>query len=230
MKKTILPILVMMLLPGVILAKNLTAGYEPAGLDELAKQKGIFKTTLINPEADFPRYTEFRLRQIVVVVKNPGAQALDNSTGRLLGGRERASVIPEYDEVVEFKRIVGEVIAAKLVQSTALEPSVDTGPNTLVLQPVITDVVFTSSSKNKSEDGRELPTLSQGTIVFDLIDGETGLIVARLGERLKCKPPKGTKSTSGAWPNLAYWTECAATDLARELERVQVGGSQNQSS
>ena len=63
MKKIILPILVMILLPGVILAKNLTAGYEPAGLDELAKQKGTFKTTLINPEADFPRYTEFRLRK-----------------------------------------------------------------------------------------------------------------------------------------------------------------------
>ena len=230
MKKIILPILVMMLLPGVILAKNLTAGYEPAGLDELAKQKGIFKTTLINPEADFPRYTEYQMRQIMVVVKNPGAQALDNSTGRLLGGRERESVIPEYDEVVEFKRIVGEVIAAKLAQSTALEPAVDTGPNTLVLQPIITDAVFTSSSKNKSEDGRELPTLSQGTIVFDLIDGDTGSIVARLAERVRCKPPKGTESTSGAWPNLAYWAECAAADLARELKRVHVGDSPDQSS
>ena len=230
MKKVILPILLMTLLSGVILAKSLDTGYEPEGLDELAKQKGIFKTTLINPEADFPRYTEYQMRQIVVVVVNPGAQALDNSTGRLLGGRERESVIPEYDEVVEFKRIVGEVIAAKLAQSTALEPAVDTGPNTLVLQPIITDAVFTSSSKNKSEDGRELPTLSQGTIVFDLIDGDTGSIVARLAERVRCKPPKGTESTSGAWPNLAYWTECAAADLARELERVHVGDSPDQSS
>ena len=230
MKKCVLLILLMACMVGMGVAKNLTTGYEPEGLDELAKQKGTFKTTLVNPEANFPRYTEFWLRQIVVVVKNPGSQALDNSTGRLLGGRERESVIPEYDEVVEFKRIVGEVIAAKLAQSTALEPAVNAGPNTLVLQPIITDVVFTSSSKNKSEDGRELPTLSQGTIVFDLIDGETGLIVARLGERLKCKPPKGTESTSGVWPNLAYWTECAAADLELELERVQVGGSPNQSS
>lgn len=28
-------------------AKNLDTGYEPKGLDELTKQKGIFKTTLV---------------------------------------------------------------------------------------------------------------------------------------------------------------------------------------
>ncbi len=230
MKKVVLAILLMACMAGMGVAKNLNTGYEPEGLDELAKQKGTFKTTLVSPEADFPRYTEIRLRQVLVVVDNSGTQALDNSTGRLLGGRQRQSVIPEYDEVVEFKRIVGEVIAAKLAQSTALEPAVDAGPNTLVLQPVVADAVFTSSSKNKSEDGRELPILSMGTIVFDLIDGETGLIVARLAERVRCKPPKGAESKPGAWPNLAYWTECAAADLARELERVQVGGSPNQSS
>lgn len=219
MMKKICLLLVLTCSVGLGVASSLVTGYEPAGLDELDKQKGTFKTTLIRPDADFSRYTRIQTKTVALVLRDTGG-ANEFSTGRLLAKREKESVVPEYDEVVEFKRIVGETLASELESTTGLELVDETGPNTLVLQPVVTDVVLSSSSKNKSEDGRELPELEQGTIVFDLIDGETGLIVARMAERRRCKPPKDVKKTTGLFPNLAYWTECAAVDLCHELERV----------
>ncbi len=38
------------------MAAGPVAGYEPEGSDELDKQKGTFKTTLVRPDADFSRW------------------------------------------------------------------------------------------------------------------------------------------------------------------------------
>ena len=69
--------------------------------------------------------------------------------------------------------------------------------------------------------------LTQGTIVFDLIDGETGVIQMRIGERRKCRRAKDSPSSAaatGPWPNVGHWVELAAADLSRELRRVQGEG------
>jgi len=174
----------------------------------------------VRPDADFARYTKIQPRAVALVIRGGGA-ANEFTTGRLLTKREKETVIPEQDEVVEFKRVVGETLAAEIASETDLEVVDSAGPGTLILQPMITDVVFTSSSKNKNEDGRELPELDQGTVVFDLIDAESGEIVARLGEKRRCKPPKGDKKSTGLWPNLKYWTESVAVDLCRELKRIE---------
>ena len=68
-----------------------------------------------------------------------------------------------------------------------------------------------------------MTVLSQGTIVFDLIDGETGVIQMRIGERRKCKRPKGAPSSAdptGPWPNVDSWAELAVADLCQELARM----------
>lgn len=201
-------------------AAGVSTGYEPEGFDELDKQKGTFKTTLVRPDADFSHYTKIQPRTVALVIRGGGAEN-EFTTGRLLTKREKEPVIPEQDEVVEFKRIVGETLAAEIASKTDLEVVDSAGPDTLILQPMITDAVFSSSSKNKTEDGREFPEFDQGTIVFDLIDAETGAIVVRVGEKRRCKAPKGADRTTGLWPNLEHWAMDAAADLCQELQRIE---------
>lgn len=222
MKKSALLIVLMVLVAGFVIGKSFETGYEPAGLDELEKQKGLFKNTEVRTDADFSRYTKIYQRKVMLVVRDPGTES-SQTTGSLVGGRGRTSVMPEWDELTALKNIVSDALTAELVRSTDLEQVHDGGPGVLVLRPVITDVVFSTSSKNRSEDGRELPSLSYGTIVFDLIDGETGMIQARMGERRKCRPPKGEEPQPGAWPNAAHWAESAAADFSKELTRLRDG-------
>ncbi len=224
MKKFV--VLSMVLIAGsVLFARSFDTGYEPVGLDALAKQKGIFKTTLVSPEADFSGYSSIVQEPVILVIDTSGAAVNQFATGRLLAKREKENVVPEFDEVVEFKRIVGEELAEEIARCTGLELVEATGPGTLILQPVVTDVEISSSSKNTAEDGRELPELDEGTIVFDLIDSQTGEIKARFADRRRCSPGKGTEKPDGVWPNLADWAEGAAIDLCRELEKLDAPAS-----
>jgi hypothetical protein len=159
---------------------------------------------------------------VELVIRDP-ASANQFTTGRLNTKREKVSVIPEYQEVVEFKRIVGEAIAAELGASGDLEVVDTPGPGTLILLPIVTEAEISSSSKNTDGKGRELPELKEGTIVFDLTDGSTGEILARFAEKKRNRPPKDEKVSTGLWPNLPHWASTAAADLREELRLVQEG-------
>jgi len=223
MKNTTLLILVAVLIAGVGLAKNLDTGYEPEGLDELVAQKGLFKTTMIRPGADLSRYTKLYPKKVMLVIRDSGPKAEQPATGSLLGKRSGGGVMPEWQEIEQLKRTINDALVAELGQSSNLELVHADGPGTLVLRSAVTEIVCDESSKNKTVDGDPVLMLSQGTIVFDLIDGETGLIQARMGERRKCRSPKGEKPQPVAWPNVAHWAEDAATDLCSELIRLKDG-------
>lgn len=221
-KNGMVMILLVACVAGIGLAKNLDTGYEPEGYDDLAKQKGVFKTTLIRPDADFSRYTKLNARKVMLVVRNTGPQTTEKETGSLIGSRSRGGVMPGYEELAQLKSIINETIVTELDCSSDLKLVHDSGPGTLVLRAAVTDAVFDKTSKIKNADGEPSPILSQGTIVFDLIDGETGIIQARVGERRKCSTPKNSAVDvdKGSWTSAANWAQVAAADLCQELKRV----------
>jgi hypothetical protein len=220
MKRAVLLIVGVMLIAGLAMAKKINLGYEPEGFDELAKEKGVFKTTLIRPDADFSRYTKLNPRKVMLVVRESVPKSQEKETGSLLGSRSRTIVMPDFEELARLKEIIGESIDTQLKNSTDCELVHDSGPGTLMLRTAVTDVLFDEVSGSKSSNGEPVPILKQGTIVFDLIDGETGVIQARFGERRKCEPAKASEITE-PWPNVVDWAELAAADLGRELERMR---------
>ncbi len=220
MKQGWLVVVLVVLTAGMGLARSFDTGYEPDGLDELEKQKGLFKTSLVDPDADLSRYTKIYPKKVMLVVRDPGPQNQQAATGSLLGKSSGGGVMPEWEELAELKQIINDAIVAGLGRGTALELVNVAGPGTLVLRAAVTDVVCDESSKIKTEDGEPAMTVSQGTIVFDLIDGETGVIQARFGERRKCRAAKGADpAVEGPWPNVASWAALATADLCEELER-----------
>jgi hypothetical protein len=169
----------------------------------------------------------------MLVVRDPGPQTAEKETGSLIGSRNRGGVMPEYEELVELKELINETIVTELGCNSELELVHDSDPETLVLRAAVTDVVFDETSKIKTADGEPAPVLSQGTIVFDLIDGETGVIQARVGERRKCRSPKSGDSVDvnlGSWSSAADWAQVAVSDLCQELKRVREQASGDQSS
>ncbi len=228
MKRIVLLMLLVAFAAGLGVAKSLDTGYEPEGLDGLAKQKGTFKTTLVRPDADFSHYTKINPRQVMLVIRNPGQQALDQPTGRLIDSGGRGGVMPDWEDIAELKEIIDDTIATELSCISGLELADNAGPETLVLRAAVIDAVFDKTTKIRTPDGEPAVVLTQGTIVFDLIDGETGVIQARMGERRRCKPSKNASSSTdstGLWPCAGAWTEHAVTDLCQELKRVRSGAS-----
>ncbi len=232
MNKSVVLILLLVCIAGLGVAKSLDTGYEPEGLDDLTKQKGVFKTTLVRPDADFSRYTKLNPRKVMLVVRDPGQQGNQKETGSLIGSRSSGGVMPAWEELAELKEIINETIVDELGCSSELVLVNANDPETLVLRAVVTDAVFKETSKIKTADGEPALVLAQGTIVFDLIDGESGIIQARLGERRKCETPKGSSpdDENGSWSTAAQWTELAVADLCEELKRVRGPAAGDQSS
>jgi hypothetical protein len=206
------------------LAAKIDTGITPEGYDELAKQKGLFKTTLVHPDADFSQYTKLNPRKVMLLVQDPALAIDEPATGSLIGKQKKPSELPPSEELAEFRRIINQALIEELAANVDLDLVKEYGPGTLVLRVTIMDIVFDTF---KTGGGERVPSMSKGTIVFDLIDAETGIIKARFGEQRKCpkkKSPDSSADENASWPNLGSWTELAATDLCNELERVRQSG------
>ena len=226
MRSVICAAVLMVVVAGVGLAASFDLGYEPEGLDDLKKEKGVFKTTLVRPDADFSRYDSIQTRTPVLAVRAPASSGRGSSTGSLVGGVGGGVDLPEWEDLAELKEIFSRAVDTELGSATDLAVVEGDGPTTLVLRPAITDAVITTSSRYKSNDGEEVPLLTRATVVLDLIDGETGVIVARLAERRTCPRPKKGDAAGDVyplWPNVADWASSVAADLALQLDRAAAG-------
>ena len=97
------------------------------------------------------------------------------------------------------------------------------GPETLFVRATITDIVTDIAAKSGKSGKTPKPYSVQGNIAFDLIDAETGLLLARVGENRKSRKAGDsvTPPDAGAeWVNIWSWAEKAAADLRQELERI----------
>ncbi len=228
MRMALYVVAVMIGIVGVGLAASIDLGYEPEGLDDLKKEKGVFKTTLVRPGADFSRYDSIQTRTAVLAVRAPASSGRGSSTGSLVGGVGGGVDLPEWDDLAELKEIFSRAVDTELGRATDLAVVEGDGPNTLVLRPAITDAVIITSSRYKSADGEEVPLLTRATVVLDLIDGQTGVIVARLAERRTCPRPEKVDVEQGGyplWPNVPDWARRVAADLAQQLDRAAAGSA-----
>jgi hypothetical protein len=195
---------------------------EPPGIDELVKVKGKheFKKTRIRPETDFSRYTKLRAETVALTVQDPGKY--EEPTGSLVGQGSGGGIMPAYEDLTKLKQILNEAIVAGLDANAEFELTDTAEPGTLLVRASVKEALCDETLRIKTAAGEPSPVLEEATIVFDLIDAETGVIVARFEERRKNKKPKGASvsDAAGPWPWAAMWAETAAGDLCRELERI----------
>ena len=201
-------------------AKNPDRG--PAGLDELTKEKGQFKKTLINQDTDFSKYTKLYPTRVRLEIRGPGSAS--SGTGKLTGRASRDSSIPDGESLAQFAEIINETLVEELGRSESFQIVQEIGPGTLILRPAITELVCEISSEPVDEGKKPKPFSAQGTITFDLIDAETGAILVRVSERRKSGKDEGSappEDLDVRWGKVCTWAEAAAVDLRQELERVQ---------
>jgi hypothetical protein len=213
----------MSLVAGLSLAKNPGPNSGHEALDGLTKQKGTFKTTLTRPETDHSKYGKVYPKRVLLQFRSPSPAQDEATAGSLVRKRNQGAPIPDGEDLATFRQIITDVLVSEFESCELLELAKEVGPETLLVRvmvmDIVTDIASTSSKTNKNQN----PFSVQGTIVFDLIDAETGVVQARFGERRKSR--KGGDSAAppdaGAqWVNIWTWAEQATEDFHQELERV----------
>ncbi len=192
-------------------------------LEALTKQKGLFKTTLINPEVNFSSYTRLCPRRVLLQFRSPGPEQEGATAGTMVRRRSRGAEIPEGEDLETFRQIITDAFETEMGSCELIEMVEEGGPETLFVRATVTDIVTDIASKSEKAGKKPKPFSVQGDIAFDLIDAETGALLARVGETRKSRKADDsvTPPDAGAeWVNIWFWAEEAAADLRRELERM----------
>jgi hypothetical protein len=198
-------------------------GTGPDGLDELTKEKGLFKTTLINPGVDFSSYSKLCPKRVLLQFRRSGPPQDEVRAGSLVRKRSRGPAVPEGEDLETFRQIITDAFESELGSCELVEMVEEGGPETLFVRTTVTDIVTDIASKSGKSAKKPKPFSVQGDIAFDLIDAETGILLARMGESRKCRKADESVQPPDAgaeWVNIQSWAEQAAADLRRELERV----------
>jgi len=215
--------LVVVLSAGSSFAGNHSSGYEPEGLDELKKQKGLFKTTLINPNAEFSSYSRLCPKRVLLQFRRPRPAQDEATTGSMVKKKSRGAEVPTGEDIETFRQVVTDAVASELGSWEVIELVEAGGPETLFVRATVTDIVTDIASKSEKGGENPKPFSVQGDISFDLIDADTGVLLVRLGESRRSRKAGDSVMPPDAgpeWVNIRVWAEQAAADLRQELERV----------
>ncbi len=206
-------------LAGLGLVLGVGAAADPQGLDALIPRQGGFETTLMRPGADLSTYTrivaepvelEFRER----VVKQSGAVV-----GSMISKRDKHIGTPKRRDVKMSQKAFDEVLHEELGHSSGFELVDEPGPGTLIVRPAVVDIISRELLEAGQKPDPDKPPIVEGTIVFDLVDAETGVIQTRLSERREVEELAGDAPGERFEP-IARWARGAAADLVAELGKV----------
>jgi len=223
MRKATVLGLAMILSAGFSFARDQSAGYGVPGLDDLTKEKGLFKTTLINPDTEFSSYSELLPKRVLLQFRGPGPAQDESTAGSKIRRRGKSPAIPEGEDLETFRQIVTDAFVSELGSCELVELVEEGGPETLFVRATISNIVTDIVSKSGKSGMDPKPYSVQGDIAFDLIDAETGVILARVGESRKSRKAGDSVAAPEAgaeWVNICFWAEQAAMDFRLELERI----------
>lgn len=223
MRKATILGLAIILSAGFSFARDQSGGYGVPGFDDLTKDKGLFKTTLINPDTDFSSYSKLCPKRVLLQFRGPGPAQDESTAGSKIRRRSRGAEVPEGEDLATFRQIITDAFVSELGSCELVELVEEGGPETLFMRATITDIVTDIASKSGKSGKNTKPYSVQGDIAFDLIDAETGVLLARVGESRKSRKAGDSVAAPDAgaeWVNIWSWAEQAAADLRAELERI----------
>ena len=127
----------------------------------------------------------------------------------------------------KFEEVFVEVFLKELQRSKEFELANAVGPDTLIVRGGVLDII--SKVPPRSRQGNAyLSAVGEGTFIFELIDSESGVMQARIGERRRIQPPGTTPSAFGkpanyatVWADVEQWARGFASDFRRELDKAK---------
>lgn len=215
-----------LLLAGLVAAQEATPVPEITGADQLVKEKGRFRETWVRPDVEITKYSKLLVWQPVFEFREVGEAKGGETTSKMLttGG---GFAIREEDRQ-KFAKVVSDAFVKELERSKLFQVVDEVGPDTLILRSGVLDIVSDVPPPYSGMSNIYLSSVGQATIVFQLIDAETGVIQATAGERQEIQPRGRGHMVSNipvsentVWVEVERWARQAAQDLRKALEKAR---------
>lgn len=196
---------------------------------ELQKQKGeFFKEVWVHPDADFTQYDKLFLWEGVFEYRDVGPARRSRST--MISTHKREFGISDVDRE-KFEEIVGEAFDQGLQGKgdKRFELVSELGPGTMILRGGVLDIISMVPPGTVGRSDIYLASIGEGTLVLELLDAQTGDVLALVAERRSFSRPGGLSTTTMPTNSativgdLRRWAKSAGDKLGKSLDRAIAG-------
>ena len=205
------------------------AGAQAQSEGELVKGKSSFKETWVNPNVDFTAYNKILLGDAEFEFRDVGPAKKYRSTMRSTSSKSEYGIFDKDQQ--KFKEVVGEAFVKELSRSKKYDIVETAGPGTILLEGSVLDIVSHVPPEAVGRSDVYLSSVATVTLVLELLDSETGQILAYVEERRKIEQPGGGRidsftmpaSSVSIWSDVGRWARSSASRLRKSLEKAQKG-------
>jgi hypothetical protein len=127
----------------------------------------------------------------------------------------------------KFVEVVTDTFVEVFGRSKIFELVDEVGPDTLIAAVAMLDIVSDVPPTRPGNQDSYLAAVGEATFLFELIDSETGVILARFGERQRIQPRSRMRGVSRRPANsstveteVKVWADQLAEDSRRVLEKA----------
>lgn len=226
MKQVAILFVAIILVSGLALAQDEAPVVKVTGEDELVQKKGPWEGTWVHPNADISKYSKLYMWESLFQFREGGATSA-GTTMQMMRGDEAGNYAISEDSKEKFKKVVSEAFVKELSRSKMFEVTDTVGPGTLAVRGAVTDIVSFVPPR-LTGGGIHLASVGQATMIFELIDAETGVVQARVAERRNIQPDARMNSVNTApvnsatvWSDVERWAHDQAQTLRKALEKAK---------
>jgi len=209
---------------GIAYAQEEADSAASSRVDELEKVKSAFRETWVHPDADFTQYDKIYLWEGQFEYRDVGPAQKTRSSR--MSTRNREFGISDSDRE-KFESVVSEAFV-KEIQKGKKFTVVDTvGPDTIIMRAAALDIISLVPPETIGRSEIYLASIGEATLMIELLDAETGDVLAVVAERRKMGNPSGqidmmtmpTNSVS-VLSDVRRWARSAASKLRSELDKA----------
>jgi hypothetical protein len=192
---------------------------------ELEKVKAAFKETWVHPDADFTQYDKVYLWEGQFEFRDVGPARKTRST--MMSSRKREFGISDADRQ-KFEAVVSDAFVAEIQKGKRFTVVDEVGPDTIILRGAAIDIVSKVPPDMIGRSEIYLATIGEATFVMELIDAETGEVLAAVAERRQLGQGRLDEfsmpsSSVTVIADVKRWARSAAAKLRSELDKAIAG-------
>ena len=210
-----------------------THAQEPVGTaaaeakDEMVQVRTRFKDTWVHPDADIGHYSKILLGEADFEFRDVGPTQRTRSSLRSTSNKQEFGIAESDRE--KFKQVVGDAFRKEMERSKKFEIVDRAGPHTMLVQGAVMDIVSHVPPAMVGRGEVYMSSVGEATLILELLDSETGAVLAYVEDRRKMEKPGGGRIDSmtmptnsvTVWSDVGRWARSAASRLRSELEKAQ---------
>jgi hypothetical protein len=193
----------------------------------LEKGKSGFRETWVKHDTDFSQYKNLYLWNAEFQYRDVGPARRTRTT--MMNTRQREYGISDEGRQ-EFEETVSEVFVAEINKGKRFTVVEEIGPDTLIMRAAVLDIISKVPPQTVGRSEIFLSTIGEATLVLELIDAESGEVVAVVSERQRIQSGSGNIDSFSMPTNRATvlaeirrWARRAAGKLRKELDKAMGG-------